>query len=104
MAFMQPDIYYGSYYEIDTTEGIALIPLSASGMVDSLEDLRDYYSGEVMDEDSVSLEVQEGWLYRLSAPGYMDCTEWSVADTKQEAKDSLNEMYGDDEDEDKSAW
>lgn len=35
----------------------------------------------------------------MSAPGYMDCTEWAVFDTVAEANEYLNEMYGDDEEE-----
>jgi hypothetical protein len=29
----------------------------------------------------------------------MDCTEWCVFETEQEAKDYLEEQYGDDDDE-----
>lgn len=28
-------------------------------------------------EDIYDIEVQSGWFSRLSADGYMDCTEWS---------------------------
>ena len=31
--------------------------------------------------------------YRLSAPGYMDCTGWSVADTEQGAIAALKDLY-----------
>ena len=39
----------------------------------------------------------KGYGARLSAPGYLDCTEWGVYDTKAEAKAALDEMYGDDD-------
>ena len=36
---------------------------------------------------------------RLSAPGYLDCTEWSVFDTEQEAEEYLDENYPEDEED-----
>jgi hypothetical protein len=57
----------------------------------------------VEDEDEGELIEQiKGYGARLSAPGYLDCTEWGVYDTKAEAKAALDEMYGDDEDEDEA--
>ena len=35
----------------------------------------------------------------LSAPGYLDCTPWSVFETEEEAEQYLAEMFGDDEEE-----
>jgi hypothetical protein len=35
-----------------------------------------------------------GYGARLSAPGYMDCTDWVVFDTFEEADEYLAEMYG----------
>lgn len=34
-----------------------------------------------------------GYGARLTAPGYLDCTEWVVFDTVQEAIDYLESMY-----------
>ena len=31
----------------------------------------------------------------MSAPGYMDCTEWAVFDTEDEALAYLEDMYED---------
>jgi hypothetical protein len=41
------------------------------------------------------VEVIEGkWWSRLSAPGYMDCTNWhGPFDTEQSAKDALAKWY-----------
>lgn len=33
----------------------------------------------------------------MSAPGYLDCTEWCVFDSVKEAREYLKEYYGDDE-------
>lgn len=44
-----------------------------------------------------SWENVKGYGARLSAPGYLDCTEWTVFDTKEEAEAYLNENLSDDE-------
>jgi hypothetical protein len=47
-----------------------------------------------------SWENIKGYGARLSAPGYLDCTEWNVFETEQEAREYLEENYSeDDEDE-----
>ncbi len=38
-------------------------------------------------------EMRTGWGAQMSAPGYMDQTEWDVFDTEQEAWDHLKEHY-----------
>ena len=44
-------------------------------------------------------ETKIGWFARLSAPGYMDCTEYSGPfATEQEAKDYVCNLYDCDED------
>ena len=55
---------------------------------------RQNYQGTVW-----SSTPREGFGARLSAPGYLDCTEWTVFDTVEEAEEYLQEMYGDDEDD-----
>ena len=40
-----------------------------------------------------------GYGARLSAPGYLDCTEWAVFETEDEAREYLEEMYPDDEED-----
>lgn len=61
--------------------------------------------GHVTDlKDALNGEVVSGWCARLSAPGYMDCTEWvGPFDTELEAALELERMYrydcGDGEDE-----
>ena len=39
-----------------------------------------------------SVELREGWGARLTAPGYLDCTPWSVFDTREEAEASLRDQ------------
>lgn len=43
--------------------------------------------------DEPILEERTGYGARLSAPGYLDCTEYSVHATEREAWDALLEMY-----------
>ena len=43
--------------------------------------------------DGQEYEVVTGYGARLSASGYLDCTDWTVHDTIKEAIDSLIEMY-----------
>lgn len=47
--------------------------------------LCDYVEGR----DFMEIEVVEGYFYRLSAPGYLDYTEWHFRKTLREAKAGL---------------
>ena len=108
MAFMQQQISGpGMWVELDGTSGITALPFDVlsrheqeiAESIDSdsedPEDLQahfgDYYDGKVQ-----SVSTRTGFGARLSAPGYMDCTEWSVFDTESEAQAWLEEMYGED--------
>jgi hypothetical protein len=56
---------------------------------------------DVLDTKEIySVQREVGYGARLSAPGYLDCTEWSVFDTEQEAREYLDELTEYDEDED----
>jgi hypothetical protein len=60
----------------------------------TIEKIRPYVEGK-----PESWENIKGFGARLSASGYLDCTEWSVFDTEDEAREYLEEMYPTDEDE-----
>jgi hypothetical protein len=96
MAFMQKQVFHGGYFEVDTDMGTEIVPSYLIGrtMDTHVEAFLNYLEGKPLDDDA-SIEYQEGWLARLSAPGYMDCTEWSVHKTEQEALAYLDETYGD---------
>ena len=98
-AFMQPHIEHGTYYTVDTTSGTETVPTDVAGTATTPKDLMDFLEGKPQDPDEV-LEVQTGWLARMSASGYMDCTDWTAHETEQEAMEYLVEMYGDDEGDD----
>lgn len=99
-SFMQPDVQQFAAYQIDTTCGIEIVPTAVVGCHgDSVspDTLTDYLEGEPLDSDEPAEKVA-GWFSRLSAPGYMDCTDWSGPyPTRDAAKAALIEMYGDDD-------
>jgi hypothetical protein len=118
MAFMEKQEYSGAYYVVETENGTTYLPMDVCGALDGAEkgatyykpeeavdfdamdatdkedserwgewcaQLRDYVSGREIREINASV----GSLYRLSAPGYMDCTEWTTdADSPEFDDDS----------------
>lgn len=123
--FMQPVIEEYDYYEVETDNGTEIIPADMVGNLEGLSKpgdelraydevkvcptdhdiesltprwtaalraLKDYVEGD----DIQSIEFKHGFLARLSASGYMDCTDWSAHGTEQEAKDYLINTYGGD--------
>lgn len=108
MPFMQPQVYSCDYWQLDTNNGTTILPADVCGTLglslgDSIEfgsphinPFRDYVEGGCVD----SALLCNGFIGRMSAPGYMDCTDWGAYETEQEAIDDLKEMYGDDEETD----
>lgn len=89
--FMQPQSHGPiSYYRIETDNGTWIVPSFVCDS-DDIEDFRDYCEGK-----PTRYERKTGYVYRLSAPGYMDCTNWEAADTLEEALTALLEMSGQD--------
>lgn len=60
---------------------------------DMPENIGQFYSGGASGICSVT--VVNGFGCRLSAPGYLDCTDWTVFGTPEECKNFLEEAYGD---------
>jgi hypothetical protein len=89
---MKKQIEFGKWVEVETTHGTQWIPQYVVGLqsVFSADDVADYIEGKF-----ISAELVTGYGARLSMPGYMDCTEWTVYETEQEAKEGLELMYGD---------
>lgn len=91
MAFMQPEITFMAMLHIETTCGVELVPVDLVGNAATPVDLEDYLQGK-MYPDGHSREV--GYYARLSAPGYLDATDWSGPyQTEAEARDGLAEMH-----------
>ncbi len=112
MAFMQQQILYGTWIEAETSDGTDFIPADFGPVSldlnktydDDSENwdeicaaLRDYVRADLQE-----VKLIEGYGARLSAPGYMDCTDWSVFASEKEAREYLVEMYGDDEEDEDS--
>lgn len=95
-----------NWYSIDGTCGGTHVPADVVGTLEglanigdeitddppefpaSLRALADYYEGEIQ-----SVELIKGFGARLSASGYLDCTDWMVCDTVDEAKEALSDQY-----------
>lgn len=108
MPFMEKQIEYGTWVQADGTNGLETIPADLVDIdklrrwinsespwaIDKVNKiLRDYVLGTIL-----SAEVIDGYGARLSAPGYMDCTEWSVYSSESAAREALVEMYGNEDD------
>ena len=93
MGFMQPQIRFDRWYKIEA-DGVWFVPAADVGPVKSIDDLRDYCEGKVE-----GYEIVEGWGARLSAPGYLDRTDWCVLGSREEAEAYLREMYDEESEE-----
>lgn len=72
-AFMEPEYVKGTFYDVESTRGEGmLVPGDLVGKSPKVTDFKDYVEGTPR-----SFEKVEGWFVRLSAPGYMDATDWS---------------------------
>lgn len=113
MPFMEKQITgKQTWIELDGNAGVTALPVDVltkeeyqiaesvdgDGNAES-EDLTAHF-GEYYEGTKVyTVTVREGYGARLSAPGYMDCTEWAVFDTEEEAREYLEENYPDDEED-----
>jgi hypothetical protein len=88
---LSPDIKHGTWYEVETSYGIDIVEAEIVGNDPTLEDFIDFCEGE-----PESFTKCKGWGARMNAAGYMDCTEWSLFKTENEAAEWLIETYGDD--------
>jgi hypothetical protein len=115
MAFMKRQIVEQDWIEVDTAQGIWTIPaellpnvvaafadesiediLEEDGIADSILQYTEAYKADQI----YNVELRHGFGARLSAPGYMDCTDWTVFDTEDEATAYLDENYPEDDDDD----
>jgi hypothetical protein len=102
MPFMEKQIQYNRWIQIDGPCGTDSVPFDVvfssqnkKTMNPTFEDVRDYTENR----EAWSIDVVDGYGARLSAPGYMDCTPWSVFKTEQEAAEYLEENYPDDDED-----
>ncbi len=101
MAFMQPQIEFGTWIVVDGPQGTEAVPESVVG-----QGVEEYHGELAPLPESISMcfenrqawEIKrvEGWGARLSAPGYMDATPWTVFETEEEAQEYLVEQADED--------
>lgn len=60
-----------------------------AGFDDVVAHLRDYFQGKRV----VSVTRKHGYCWRLTEPGYLDCTEWSFAESEDEVEADAKEIY-----------
>lgn len=81
MGFMEPEIEYNRWCIGETKHHETIIvPFE--------------YRHDVVWWDSQGYRIEDGWCARLSAPGYLDCTDWiGVYSNKNAAMAALRELY-----------
>lgn len=97
MAFMIPYYTDESFVVVENKHGESrLVPAEYAGDIDSDETVTERYDGK--------------WFCHLTAPGYVDQTDWDGPfDTEEEARDHIRDTYdvdpdtGDDLEDDKTA-
>jgi|TARA_R110000787_G_C13337150_1_gene437871 hypothetical protein len=99
MEFMQKQVTtQNRWLEIDGDQGITFVQYdfvygsqNQKTCSPKKADCQGFYDGDKI----YSIEIIDGYGARLSAPGYMDCTEWTVFKTQEQAQNYLNETYDD---------
>lgn len=87
MSYMQPEIYEGDYWVVETTAGTEIIPCD---VCPAPEGVADYIEGTILGCD---IDRHHGWLARLTAPGYLDATTWITETTEEGARAELARTY-----------
>ena len=102
MSHMKPDIQFGVFDIIETKNGTHIIPIGTLDESEIIKLIDNTNVGDLLTALNKGLYNQlEGWFARFSAPGYMDCTDWSGPyDSELHAMRELDEQYGPVEDED----
>lgn len=110
--FMQPEIVEGLWIRIETMIGTWFIPediapRTASDFADAVAEGLHHVDEvcatlacdvleftEATDANHIQeVERIEGFGARLSASGFLECTDWSVFETEEEAREHLEEAY-----------
>lgn len=109
MSFMQHETTsLTTWIEIDGTSGITYLEADTFPEIQRAINLDNQSEAEELAIDCYDghqifdVSLREGYGARLTAPGYLDSTEWSVFDTLQEAKDYLRDTYDDPYEDDES--
>jgi len=95
MSHMVPQISHGKWCEIETNTGTWYV--EAEFVKDESPDKLIWFCEAT---EYVEHKFIEGYGARLSAPGYLDCTDWVVFDTEEAARKYLEEVFDCYEEED----
>lgn len=117
MSFMQKQVELGEWILVDVSGETTVIPLEVVASAFNLRtadnkrrdlewsDVESYVAWHGDGEpEHLDIEIKYGWCARLSAPGYMDCSEWSGPYRSEgEALAALESMYPEDEEDGEDA-
>lgn len=99
--FMQRQIEFGKWIEVDGPHGTEFIP----GDLVTLPDRKEFASDDeylaaalqacgdyCQNLEAYTIREITGYGARLSADGYLDCTDWSVFSSRRKALDYLRDI------------
>lgn len=90
---LKPDIQLGEWWCVDSDVLCSDDEeLHYPASLFTKEQVFDMFADHVTRED---IELKKAWGARLSAPGYLDSTTWTLFETEDEAKEYLMQEYGD---------
>jgi antirestriction protein ArdC len=79
--WMRPETWFGRWVEIEGPHDTEIFPYEV------FKDIKHHYNGPEFE-----IKIIEGYGARFSAPGlYLDCTDWVIFDTEEEARKYLAE-------------
>ena len=90
MSYMLPQVIKMDVFSVDTDLGTEIVPADLVGTNPSPADLSQYVSGESIEDFDLKKEAVCG---RLSAPGYMDRTAWTIYRNAVDAFSDLIDNY-----------
>ncbi len=112
MAFMTPAYDRTDWIEVEGRQGTYVIPADIVGLTSkdfdddqvshndddlqkytALVDIVEDYQENSADQIETISFIRNKIGVRLSASGYMDCTDWSIFDTENAARDFVSDFY-----------
>jgi hypothetical protein len=99
-AFMTPELIFSQWVLADGgNNGSVYVPMDCwesfdeNGNPTNVEDV--FTESSVLHAGKYAVETIEGYGARMSASGYLDCTEWMVGTDPVELAQDLADIYGD---------
>ena len=100
MPFLEPQVVFGKWIEVTGPAGTEFIEADLVGEIEEHSSekaipLPAALAPYCENIEASEIRIVEGWGARLSAPGYLDCTAWSLFKTEQEAQKFLRQEQAD---------